>query len=326
MIPVADDIVKQKTGEIIDKKSGQGAKRLLDVGGMILGFIVYFFMAFPLNQMVGNMIRVGPPVSAPADTLMAGQDGGKYGVWEPVSEKFITGVIESISGAVISTFLLIFLGGPIYLLVLFYFALRLIGIEKKGCLAKDDKTDLKRACRFLCCFFPLICLMGIGIIILYFRMYFTADLTLPTLLFGMPTFSLPRLGFEIPNFPALSIGISLCFATLIRIIISCCKCQKMCFKMSVKMGCCKPECKLPVIGEMQEKQFGTVIVGYKVFRFHCSKIFCGIPFGRFGICLHLLCAAVVGDIVNGHSVALQHLFRKLVFGKLKMKFHGQKNT
>ena len=50
VIPVTDDIVKQKTGEIIDKKSGQGAKRLLDVGGMILGFIVYFFMAFPLNQ------------------------------------------------------------------------------------------------------------------------------------------------------------------------------------------------------------------------------------------------------------------------------------
>ena len=76
---VADNIVKQKTGEIIDKKSGQGAKRLLDFP-MVLGFIVYFFMAFPLNQMVGNMIRVGPRL--PADTLMTGQDGGKYGVWE----------------------------------------------------------------------------------------------------------------------------------------------------------------------------------------------------------------------------------------------------
>ena len=142
-------------------------------------------------------------------------------------------------------------------------------------------------CRFLCC--RLMCLMGIGIIILYFRMYFTADLTLPTLLFGMPTFSLPRLGFEIPNFPALTIGISLCFATLIRLIISCCKCQKMCFKMSVKMGCCKPECKLPVIGEMQEKQFGTVIVGYKVFRFHCSKIFCGIPWTFWNMFAFVMC-------------------------------------
>jgi hypothetical protein len=247
-------VVEGKVDEKVDEGSAKAAQKLLTIGGYLLGGIVYFGMAFPLNQLIGNMIRVGDTVSVPADTLMSGQEGGKYGVWEPVSESFLVAVIESIGGALGSSVALFFLGGPIYALVMFYYALRLIGIEETPRCHKDSKIDLTRTCRFLACFFPMGCLIGIGIIILYFRMYFTANLSLPTLLFGMPSFSLPRLGFEIPNFPALSIGISLCFATLIRLILSCCKCKKKCFSIAVKVGCCKPSCKIPGVSDMKDKQ------------------------------------------------------------------------
>merc|ERR1719502_1094497 len=101
------------------------------------------------------MIRVGGEVSTPAD--FASGDGSKYGVWEPVSEKFLATVVYAITNAVVSSFVIFFFGGPIYALVVFYFALRLIGIETKPCCAKDGKKDLKRTCRFLVCFFPLGC-------------------------------------------------------------------------------------------------------------------------------------------------------------------------
>jgi hypothetical protein len=104
----------------------------------------------------------------------------------------------------------------------------------------------------------------------------------------------PRLGFEIPNFPALSIGFSLCFATLIRLILSCCKCKKILFKCAVKIGCCKTECKKPKCLDFQDKQFGTVIVGYNVFRFHCSKIVCGIPWTFFNMWAFVFCCCCRG--------------------------------
>jgi hypothetical protein len=179
-----DNNVKERTDEKIDETSGKFASKLLMIGGNVLGFIVYFGMAFPLNNLIGNMIRVGNPVSTPANTLMAGQNGGKYGVYEPLSENFLSGVFESIQGAVISCFLLIFMGGPIYALVLFYFALRLIGIEKQPCCAKDGKTDLTRTSKFLCCLFPVGCLLGIGVIILYVNMYFTFDVSF-NIIFGI---------------------------------------------------------------------------------------------------------------------------------------------
>ena len=60
----------------------------------------------------------------------------------------------------------------------------LIGIEKQPCCAKDGKTDLKRTGKFLCCLFPVGCLIGIGVIILYFKMYFSFDLSF-NIIFGI---------------------------------------------------------------------------------------------------------------------------------------------
>ena len=291
-VDALDDQVKEKTNEKVDEGSAKVAKKLLNCGGYTVGFLVYFGMAFPLNQLIGNMIRVGDPVSTPADTIYLG--GGEYGVWKPVSEKFIVAVIGAITNAVVSSFLLLLLGGPIYALVFFYFAVRLIGIEKTPSCASNGKTDLKRTCWFLAFFFPILCLLGFGIIGLYFQMYFTAELSFPTLLFGMPSFTLPRLGFEVPNLPSLGIGISLCFATLIRFITTCFKCRANCFKIAVRMKCCKPNFKLPGIEDLMEKQFGTVIVGYKVFRFQCSKVACGIPFTFWNLFAFLWCCCFRG--------------------------------
>ena len=147
---------------------------------------------------------------------------------------------------------------------------------------------------FLACFFPLGCIMGIGIIILYYQMYFTAELSFPTLILGMPSFSLPQLGIDIPNLAAMSIGASLCAATVIRVITTFCKCQKGCFKIAVKLGCCKPDFKVPGISDIMEKQFGTVIVGYEVFRFQCSKIACGIPWTFWNMYAFVWCCCFRG--------------------------------